>query len=489
MNQPQSPSPLNQESVDSTRPPSFRGPEFLPHRAETQQNSTETWSLAIAGFLCASIIASLLSGLPDSHTLSWPRALLLSVSRIALTAAAGVAGVWIPWSFLRSKPSFSLTFMSKNLWVGWIFLPCIMLLYRQQSPWMFLVIALATIAGAFSLRRLFPADIEATEPLQSGDLSALYGLPPADFQPLRAFFIALCAQGAFLCAFTGYLLFAGALLSISILLLVWRWSALDSSALRRFAGKRPSILLCALAMFLTILTLIPWIGGRHFGSTPGSSGYPKPVVVARQQAEPATPGSDYVGIVLWPPPEKKKKILLPPPPAQSLATRGAAKPVVIPFDGPYWYFKAPSTKPGPHAHVARGKPTEVNIHSADWAPLLMEAHQNLGSSIDLNCCSEIDVTVTNADIRPGRIALGILLTDSVSPGRPFRALGERSLVSSEAVQIPLNRPPVDETLRFPIARLATMRRFDEITIIFLPAKERARGGAKVSIQSFTLIPK
>jgi hypothetical protein len=489
MNPPKSPSPLNQESVDSAQPPPFRGPEFLSDRTGPQQDSAETCSLAIAGFLCASIMASLLSGLPDSHALSWPRALLLSISRIALTAAAGIAGICIPWYLLRSKPSFGLSFLSKNLWVGWIFLPCIMLLYRQQSPWMFLVIALATTTGAFSLRRLFPADIEATEHQQSSNLSALYGLPSADFQPLRAFIIAICLQGAFLCAFAGYLFFAGTLLSISILLLVWRWSALDSSALRRFAGKRPSILLCALAIFLTVLTLIPWIGGRHFGPTPRSSGSPKPVVDARQPVESGRPGSDYVGIVLWPPPEKKKKILLPPPPVQSLAARGAAKPVVIPFDGPYWYFKAPSTKPGPHAHVARGKPTDVNIHSADWAPLLMEAHQNLGSSIDLGCCSEIDVTVTNADIRPGKIALGVLLTDSTSIGRQFRALGERTLVSSEAAQIPLNRPPVDETLRFPIARLAPMRRFNEITIIFLPAKERARGGAKVSIQSFTLIPR
>ncbi len=63
------------------------------------------------------------------------------------------------------------------------------------------------------------------------------------------------------------------------------------------------------------------------------------------------------------------------------------------------------------------------------------------------------------------------------------------ILSSGAASIPLNRPPVKETLRFPISRSTTMHQFDAITIIFLPAKERARGGAKVSIQSFTLIPK
>jgi hypothetical protein len=119
----------------------------------------------------------------------------------------------------------------------------------------------------------------------------------------------------------------------------------------------------------------------------------------------------------------------------------------------------------------------------------MEAHQNLGPSIDLACCSEIDIAITNADDRPGKIALGLRLTDSRSIGKPSKYLGERTIVSSEVVRIPLNRPPMKETLRFPIPRSATMHRFDAITIVFLPAKERARGGAKVSIQNFTLIPR
>ena len=129
------------------------------------------------------------------------------------------------------------------------------------------------------------------------------------------------------------------------------------------------------------------------------------------------------------------------------------------------------------------------MHSTDSAPLLMEAYQNLGTSIDLKCCSEIDVAITNADVRPGTIALGIRLADSSSIGEPSQDLGERTIVSSKAAQIPLNRPPVEEVLRFPIPRPTTIHRFNEITIVFLSARERARGGAKVSIQSFTLIPK
>jgi hypothetical protein len=119
----------------------------------------------------------------------------------------------------------------------------------------------------------------------------------------------------------------------------------------------------------------------------------------------------------------------------------------------------------------------------------MEAYQNLGTSIDLGCCSEIDVAITNADVRPGTIALGLRLADSTSLGEPSQGLGYRTIVSSSTTPIPLTRPPVDEVLRFHIPRPTTIHRFDEITIEFLSARERTRAGAKVSIQTFTLIPR
>ena len=219
----------------------------------------------------------------------------------------------------------------------------------------------------------------------------------------------------------------------------------------------------------------------------------KPALITHESQESAVPGSDYVGIILWPPPIKKTEIVPPRPHSPSFSIGKPSKPVVIPFDGQYWYFKAPSKRPGPRAHVAHGRATYVNVHSTNSAPLLMEAYQNLGTSIDLECCSEIDVAITNADVRPGTIALGIRLADSDSLGDPSLDLGERTIVSSTGAQIPVNRPPVDEVLRFPIPhttpRSTTIHRFDEITIVFLSSQERARSGAKVSIQSFTLIPR
>jgi hypothetical protein len=434
------------------------------------------------------MIASLACRLPIAHTLSWTAISSLSVKYIVLVAVGGAIGTSIPWFFLRVKPSFGLASLSKTVAVGWIFFPCIFLFYRRQSPWMFLVVSLTAIASAFSLRRLFPANAEPNHrklPIRcTSDLPNLYGLPIANFRPVRAFSIAICAQGALLLAIADRPFFANVLLSIGLSLLVWRWSALDASAVKQFAGSRQSILLCALALFFTMLALIPWVADAAHGRNAASL---KPVLAARKPMELDKPGTEYIGIILWPPPAKKTQIT--PPHVHSFAMGAAPKPIVIPFDGPYWYFKAPSQRPGPRAHIAHRNATDVSISSSDSAPLLMEAHQNLGSSIDLTCCSEIDLTIINADNRPGKIAISLRLTDSNSIGMPTQNLGERTILSSQAVSIPINRPRIKETLRFPISRSAALLRFDAISIVFLPAKERSRGGAKVSIQSFTLIPR
>jgi hypothetical protein len=195
-----------------------------------------------------------------------------------------------------------------------------------------------------------------------------------------------------------------------------------------------------------------------------------------------------VGIVLWPPPVKETTIVPPAAHNPWFGPGTASKPLVIPFDGPYWYFKAPSSRPGPRAHVAHGKPTDVNVRSTDGEPLLMEAHQNLGLPIDLACCGEIDVAITNADTRPGAISLEVLLSDSSTPEKSSVQLASQIVPSSQFDLIPLNRLPVKEVLRFPIPLHSALRRFNRISVVFRPNAMRARAGARVAIDSFALVP-
>src|SRR5580704_18131035 len=164
MNRLQLASALKAKSQEPTGEDLFRGrepvPELTQHRADS---SAEVCSLVVTGSLSAAIIASLACRLPAAHTLSWTTIFSLSVKYIVLVAFGGAIGTSIPWFFLRVKPSFGLSFLSKTVAVGWIFFPCIALFYRQQSPGTFLVLALATVALAFSLRRLFPPNAESDQ--------------------------------------------------------------------------------------------------------------------------------------------------------------------------------------------------------------------------------------------------------------------------------------------------------------------------------------
>jgi hypothetical protein len=198
--------------------------------------------------------------------------------------------------------------------------------------------------------------------------------------------------------------------------------------------------------------------------------------------------SGYESIILWPVP-KKKKLLAPLPSRASVQGLRMTKPVVIRFDGPYWYFRPPRKSPGSRAHVVRGNPLAVNIRSTDFIPLLMEARQNLGAAIQLTCCREIQVTIENHDNTPGRIALGVLLTDSTSIGKPAVYLGQQPVISTEPGNFSVKSSPASEVLRFPVPIHPRIDRFDEITVIFLPDTERAQAGARIAIEEFELLPR
>jgi hypothetical protein len=196
-----------------------------------------------------------------------------------------------------------------------------------------------------------------------------------------------------------------------------------------------------------------------------------------------------VGIILWPPPVKKVEIVPPRPNTPLLGHGVGAKPLVIPFDGPYWYFKAPFVEPGPKAHVAFGQPTKAKMRSTDRMPLRMEAHQNVGLPIELDCCREIDVTVTNADTGLGMIEVSVVLTDTGSRGRRSLILGEEPVVSSDPTRAHAGRDQVTETLKFAVPRAAAIKRFDQIDVVIQPPAERARLGSRVAVEQFELVPR
>jgi hypothetical protein len=156
---------------------------------------------------------------------------------------------------------------------------------------------------------------------------------------------------------------------------------------------------------------------------------------------------------------------------------------VIPFDGQYWYFQAPSSEPGVDAHMAQGDPTKVRISSKNSLPVVMEAHQRLPQEMEANCCRALELNLVNADAVPGAISVEVVLRDASKKTVSSVELGSKVLASSTVSPMPLKREPVHETLTFEIPR-NDRQAFDEITVKVKPEIGRSLAAPQVGIESF-----
>jgi hypothetical protein len=136
----------------------------------------------------------------------------------------------------------------------------------------------------------------------------------------------------------------------------------------------------------------------------------------------------------------------------------------------------------------QGTPLIHDFQTNNFVRLIMDAHQTLGASIPLARCREIQVDILNRDNRPGAINLAVLLSDSTQPANQLY-LGQQPVVSSQPGNFAVKSSPAGETLRFPIPTPAKIRKFDEITVMFLPDDANYDSGSKVAIDQFQLIPR
>lgn len=308
--------------------------------------------------------------------------------------------------------------------------------------------------------------------------------------------VALAATHWFITASVAAGVFAGAL--------TWRATARTSSGEDHFlSGGRQAAMVTA-AFLLTVVALIPYLRAGVLSRLriPSGNGAPK---TATPKAAADTSSDGYVGIIMLPLKEQQKKILSPV--KRNLVPHFGVKfaePMEIPFDGQYWYFKWPQTRPRPTARMVRGSSIRTQVRSSDRYPLLMEAHQKLSDAIDLGCCSAMNLVVENADQLSGDISLELWVkklpdakaaakqrVNVVPPEQAPHYLGTMVIPSS---QLPIAQRPnasgktAEETLSFPIPAGMSGTLFDEITVVVKTAPERARMGAKVAVKKFVLEP-
>jgi hypothetical protein len=456
--------------------------------------------LIIAGSLTTLVTELLLCLWLAVHSPSLAGAFLAAFTYVSAAILSGLAATWFFWAPSRMSLSSSLSLFVLTSAVGWIWIPSVVLLSRQGSIGAILVGAMGAALMAIGLRKVLTPDAatlhRAGWKTEGRELFTQSLLTPS--REGHAFFIALCIYGGFYALHKHAFLVASILLALSTFLLAWKSTlASDGPLGTRGSHSRPALRLAREGLTAVLLTTaVLLLGFRRgiYSNAMDAASAPDRSSVSRYLQEKSRPGnsaaalSGYESIILWPVPQKKK-LLAPTSSGIPSQVVRMTKPMVIRFDGPYWYFRPPRKSPGSRAHVVHGTPLAVNIHSTDFVPLLMEARQSLGAAIPLTCCREIQVTIQNHDNIPGRIAIGILLTDSTSIGKPTLYLDQQPVISTEPDHFSVKSSPVQEVLRFPVPNHPRIDRFDEITVIFFPDTERAKTGAKIAIQEFELLPR
>ena len=461
-----------------------------------------TGYMVLAGLTNVAIAALLFFQLPASREPSPESLFARALLAVAGAILAGMVGCRFYWNrsaaVLRADAPLSFRrFVLVNA-EAWVWVPAIVLLSRQDSPASTVLSALGAALLSIELRRALPRSVNfGNRQLPTSKIEEHEMFAATLRKPRRE------SQGyviAFALYLTGYLLIkhfnltAGIPLALSAFLVAWHLTLepeprtnsarTDARSTRRLAS------VTAAAVMVTLLALLFGIAHRNRAEEAARVARTRDGgELSRNPKKSATAFvSGFESVILLPVPEKKKIVAPQPVNISPLATR-TVKPLVIHFDGAYWYFQPPDKRPGPNAHQAYGSPLAADIGTDNFFPLAMEAVQRLTPAIRLAPYREIQMTIENRDNLPGPIALSVVLTDSAKPGKPSLSLGGEPVLSSEPGRFAVKSAPTEEVLRFFVPEHATPSKFDEISVLFLPDVAHFKVGPKIVIQQFVLVPR
>lgn len=464
----------------------------------------DSW-IAIAGLLAAGAFATFLCPIP-THYSSWTALLGAAIRNVLLVSLAGVMAVSVLSAISSGKSTFDSDRLIIEISFATLWIAPLILFTRENSFW---TIAIAVPLAVATTQLLLPA----REPPETDGFGPLLfssdpgNLPLCGFhsRPYISAFAALCVQ-------TGALAALGGQTSVGTLFVgtgvcIWtrshsRYSSFSdrsSVVLPQFFSRLAAITLAICFMAIGLMPYLRMTGGlsgsaRFGGGTPwhpsSQRGHAQ-LVGSHTSGDVATGMSEgNAGVVLWPIKQTYTKLVAPLPTRGSETFSGHhSNPLVIPFNGVYWYFKAPDRQPPRNSRQVHASPETVNIRSTDLRPLSIEAHEHLGTLINLNCCSKIQIAIRNADRYPDTVSLELVLINTSLPDQPSQSLGRAVVKSTRPWKIYEEPPPASETLNFTIPPGRTLRKFDEFKIVFRMDRARDNAGAKIAIDHFVLIPR
>lgn len=465
-------------------------------RAPRYRPNSHLWA-ALAGLVAAGFVAATFS-LPPKPIASWTQFLGLAFERVlavSITAVVTTAALCPLFTRERSSDTDCLL-VEVSLIVIW--LPSLCLFVREGSPWTILVSAVFAATITRALQEYSGAGSQV-EPL-------IISLHPDSLPLGLSRGPQLSAAAAVLAQAGAVALLAGFPAACAILvgagLAIWTWSfglysVSGNGSHPSQARTAPTVVLAVLCTAVALLPLVRMKGGlgsserhsweifaRHHGAY-----NPAHTPVVEPAGSGRAPGS--YGILLWPEHETYTELIAPTPEAEAgpHVFGSDSNPLVIPFHGVYWFFKAPDRQPPQNSRQAKASPDKVVIRSTDRRPLSIEAHDHLGNLIDLSCCSQIQIAIRNADRYPDTVSLELVLIDTSLRLRPSESLGRMLVKSTLPWSLYKERSVASETLNFRIPSRPALHQFDEVKIIFRLDASRADTAARVAIDHLVLVPR
>jgi hypothetical protein len=437
----------------------------------------------LAGLAVALLVDWLFCPAPRAPTLSGWGLFLNAIPYVLLTAMGGAAGAAV---FVRqSRKSKQRDLIVTRVAAAVVWCAPLVVLVASRSVWAMvpLVVLVAKLIPRFPIRTASAAPVAGSDIFDLPDMRLLRQLP-------SSLWAAVCLQAAAVAGLAGYPEVAGPMLAMTAGVLSWH--AARSRAPQQTGSGRP-MLGIALAAVVTILAMMPYLrmGGGFGEFVHGQQNGAGNMEAKSPSSEAATRfemQESYRGVILWPPVQRHVTLVPPLPAMGHDPFRTNRNPLDLPFYGAYWFFRPPYTRPPPGSVEMRGNPTDLTFRSQSARPMLMEAHQNLGKLIDLNCCARIEIAIVNRDRYSGVVSIELTVANTSLPEKPVQSLGAAPVTSHPGFAPAAGTTAALELLRFPIPQERFISQFDELVVRFQRLAVRSHQSANISIERFVLVP-
>ena len=445
-----------------------------------------TWPL-IGSLILTTIVVAIVCVPPFSGLKTWGQVFWLACVYMLIAACVHALAVWSVYRIQREGVrGWAMVWpVVWGAWIAVVWLPLVALLTYERSRWVAAIVPLAAVF--LTLFLVSRRREEEDEPAFVVRREAGRGLLWMDESPrlwrvlLPSLLIAVVMDGGAALYAANHAWMAGVLFAVAAAYFADRILSRTAAQVKVREGsvRRGAVGNSVTVWMLTVMALLPFLAGVGVAMR-GFLGMPA-VQAANHVANIVHRAMrGYSGIILTRTKIPHEIVT----PVLTVNPAGFKRSDKIPFDGQYWYYQWPDSRPGPDAHVVQGDPTKSRIKSTDNYPIVMEAHQRLATPVEANCCRALQLNVVNADAVPGTITLEVRLREAHGKTASSVLLGSKVLASSTVSPMPLHRGPVPETLEFQIPRGAKGMKFDEITVRVKPEMGSSLAAPEVGIESF-----